>query len=101
KDTFVVTGTSDGRFIQAVNLNTGNEIWRYRTQSIVWSSPLIYNNTVYIGSHDNLLYTLDLYPGKRINSFQTNGTIFTAPVVSDTLLYFGCDDGYLYALKPA
>jgi outer membrane protein assembly factor BamB len=101
KDSFVVTGTSDGRFIQAVNLQTGKEIWKYKTTSIVWSSPVIDNNKVYIGSHDNKLYCLDLRTGKRLNSFQTNGTIFTAPVISDSLLYFGCDDGFMYALKPA
>ena len=30
KDTFVVTGTSDGHFVQAVHLNTGKEIWKGR-----------------------------------------------------------------------
>lgn len=101
KDSFVVTGTSDGRFIQAVSLHTGREIWKYKTQSIVWSSPVIDNNKVYIGSHDNRLYCLDLHTGKRLHTLETKGTIFTTPVISDSLLYFGCDDGYMYALKPA
>jgi eukaryotic-like serine/threonine-protein kinase len=101
KDSFVVTGTSDGRFVQAVSLNTGKEIWRYRTRNIVWSSPLIVNNQVYIGSHESQLFCFDLHTGKRLNSFQTGGTIFTAPVLRDSFLYFGCDDGFLYALKPS
>jgi eukaryotic-like serine/threonine-protein kinase len=101
KDTIVVTGTSDGRFVQAVNLNTGKEIWKYRTRSIVWSSPLIVNDQVYIGSHESQLFCFDLYTGKKLGSFQTNGTIFTAPVLRDSILYFGCDDGFLYALKPS
>lgn len=101
KDTVVVTGTSDGRFVQAVSLNTGKEIWRYKTKNIVWSSPLIVNNRVYIGSHESQLFCFDLYTGKKLNSFQTGGTIFSAPVVRDSLLYFGCDDGFLYALKPS
>jgi eukaryotic-like serine/threonine-protein kinase len=101
KDSFVVTGTSDGRFIQAVHLDSGKELWKYRTSSIVWSSPVIDNNKVYIGSHDNKLYCLDLQTGRRLNSFQTQGTIFTSPVIHNALLYFGCDDGFLYALKPA
>lgn len=101
KDSIVVTGTSDGRFVQAVSLNTGKEIWKYRTKNIVWSSPLIVNNQVYIGSHEAQLFCFDLHTGKRLNSFQTGGIIFTAPVVQDSLLYFGCDDGFLYALKPS
>jgi outer membrane protein assembly factor BamB len=101
KDTVVVTGTSDGRFIQALSLNTGKELWKYRTKNVVWSSPLIVNNEVYIGSHEGQLFCFDLYTGKKLNNFQTSGVIFTAPVLRDSLLYFGCDDGYLYALKPA
>lgn len=67
----------------------------------MWSSPLIVNNLVYIGSHEGQLFCFDLYTGKRLNNFQAGGVIFSAPVVKDSLLYFGCDDGYLYALKPA
>ena len=101
KDTIAVTGTSDGRFVQAVNINTGKELWKFKTISIVWSSPLIYNNKVYIGSQEGVLYCLDLYTGKRINFFQGNGKIFTSPVISDSLLFFGTDGGYLYALHPS
>jgi eukaryotic-like serine/threonine-protein kinase len=101
KDSIAITGTSDGRFIQAVNVNTGKEIWKYKTVSTVWSSPVIYNDRVYIGSQEGVLYCLDLLSGKRINGFQSNGKIFSSPVISDSLLFFGTDGGYLYALKPS
>ena len=101
KDSIVVTGTSDGHFVQAVTLETGKEIWKYRTVSIIWSSPVILNRTVYIGSDEGALYAIDLYSGKKINSYQTNGNIFSSPVISDSLLFFGSDNGLLYALKPA
>lgn len=99
KDTIVVTGTSDGRFVQAVSSNTGNQIWKTRTSSIVWSSPTIYNGKVYIGSGEGVLYCLDLYTGQVINRFQTSGSIFSSPVISDSLLFFGSDNGKFYALK--
>lgn len=99
KDTIVVTGTSDGRFVQAVSSNTGKQIWKTRTSSIVWSSPIIYNNHVYIGSGEGILYCLDLKTGQIINRFQTSGSIFSSPVVSGSLLFFGSDNGKLYALK--
>jgi outer membrane protein assembly factor BamB len=100
KDSIAVTGTSAGRFVQAVDINTGKEIWKYKTVSFVWSSPVIYNNKVYIGSQEGVLYCLDLLSGKKINSFQASGKIFSSPVISDSLLYFGTDQGNLYALKP-
>ncbi len=100
KDSIAVTGTSDGRFVQAVNTNTGKEIWKHPTISIVWSSPVICDNKVYIGSQEGVLYCIDLFTGKRMNGFQAKGKIFSSPVISDNMLFFGTDMGYLYALKP-
>jgi outer membrane protein assembly factor BamB len=99
KDTLVVTGTSDGRFVQAVSSNTGRQIWKTKTSSIVWSSPVIHNDKVYIGSGEGVMYCLDLNTGQIINRFQTNGSIFSSPVISDSLLFFGSDNGRFYALK--
>lgn len=99
KDTVVVTGTSDKHFVQAVSSNTGQQIWKTNTGSIVWSSPVIYNDKVYIGSGEGVLYCMDLHSGRIINRFQTSGSIFSSPVVSDSLLFFGSDNGKFYALK--
>lgn len=101
KDTFAVTGTSDGKFVQAVSLNTGKEIWKFKTISVVWSSPLIDNNKVYVTTNEGELYCLDLFSGKKINDYQAQGKIFSSPVINDSLLFFGTDKGILYALKPA
>ena len=99
KDSFVITGTSDGRFVQALHLETGNQIWKYPTALAVWASPLINNDKVYTGGFDGQLLCLDLKTGKRISQFCTNGIIFSSPVLNDSLLYFGSDDGNLYAVK--
>lgn len=99
KDSFVVTGTSDGRFVQAVNLNTGKEIWKFRPNSLFWSSPLIVNDKVYAGSFDGVLYCLDLKTGQRISQFSVNDKIMSSPVWDDDKLYVGSDDGNLYALN--
>jgi eukaryotic-like serine/threonine-protein kinase len=99
KDSFVVTGTSDGRFVQAVNLNTGKEIWKFRPNSLFWSSPLIVNDKVYAGSFDGVLYSLDLKTGQRISQFSTGSKIMSSPVWNDDMLYVGSDDGNLYALS--
>jgi len=99
KDSIVVTGTSDGRFIQAINIETGKEIWKFRTPSVVWSSPLIVGDVVYGGDFDGQFYCIDLKTGKRISELWTAEKIMSSPVYDDQLLYFGSDDGNLYALK--
>jgi outer membrane protein assembly factor BamB len=99
KDSFVVTGTSDGHFVQAVNLNTGNQIWKTQTSTLFWSSPLIVGNVVYIGGFDGNEYCLDLFTGKRISKFQTGGTVLSSAVLDGDHIYLGSDDGYLYSLS--
>jgi hypothetical protein len=99
RDTFVITGTSDKAFIQAVSLNTGKEIWKFQGTNAIWSSPLINNDRVYEGCFDGQLFCVDLKTGKRISQFTTNGIILSSPVLNDSLLYIGSDDGHLYALK--
>lgn len=98
KDSVVVTGTSDGRFIQAVNVNTGKEIWKFHTPMATWSSPIIDHDKVYEGCYDGQLFCVNLATGKRIGQFATNGIIYSSPVISDSMLYIGSDDGNLYAL---
>ena len=100
KGNIVVTGTSDGHFVQAVDINTGKQLWKYHTANVVWSSPIIDGDKVYIGSHEGAVYCLDLKTGIKITSYQTGGIVFSSPVIDGHLLYVGSDDGFLYALKP-
>ena len=99
KDSFVVTGTSDGRFVQAVNLNTGKELWKFRPNTLFWSSPLIVNDRVYAGGFDGVMYSLDLPTGHRVSQFCTADKIMSSPVWDDDKIYVGSDDGNLYALS--
>jgi hypothetical protein len=98
KDTIVVTGTSDGRFVQGVHLHTGKELWKTKTTSLVWSSPLIANHTVYAATFDGQLLGLDLYTGKRLTQFYTTDKILSSPTLDANNLYVGADNGYLFAL---
>ena len=99
KDNIVVTGTSDGHFVQADDLSTGKQLWKYGTSFLMWSSPCIYGNKIYIGGGKGLVYCLDLKTGRRLDGFQTGGGIYSSPVVSGNRLYIGTDDGVMYALK--
>lgn len=97
----VFTGTSDGRFIQAVDIQTGKELWRFSTQNVVWSSPAVADGMVYIGSDDYRLYALDANTGQERWHFRTGSRVRGVPVVKDGVVYVGSHDGYLYAIGGA
>ncbi len=95
----VYAGTSDGKFVNAIDLQTGKELWRTTGLSLVWSSPLLLNNKLYAGGYDGLLYCLDKQTGKRLNNaLASRGKIQSSPVMAGDHLIAASDDGYVYAL---
>lgn len=101
KDTVVVTGTSDGRFINALHLNTGKELWRFAVAAPVWASPAIVGDKVFNAGNDGLVYCLNVYTGKEVWRFRTNERMFSSPVPANGNLYVGNDEGILFCLKSA
>ncbi len=99
KEDKVITGTSDGSFVQALDINNGKELWRYNGSTLFWASPLIVGTKIYIGGFDGQLYCIDLNTGKRISQFASNSTILSSAVYNDQMIFVGSDDGNLYALK--
>jgi len=96
----VITGTSDGAFVQSVDLSTGKENWRATGSGPVESSPIVVGNYIYVGGNEGSLRCLDLATGKKIaHPFVANAKIFSSPALGDSLLFFGADNGILYCLQ--
>jgi hypothetical protein len=95
----VYAGTSDGKFVNAIDLETGKELWRTAT-SLVWSSPILVNEKLYVGGYDGYLYCLDKKTGTKYHTaLYTGGRIQSSPIISGSHLFVGSDDGNLYALE--
>ena len=72
--------------------------WIDSAQSSVYSSPYVYNQVVYIGSHDYKLYALNIINGGVKWSFASKGLIKSSPVAYNGDIYVGSYDKYLYAV---
>lgn len=89
--------------------------WSYETDGRILSSPAVADSSVYFGSWDGIMYSLDAQTGAQNWSFQTgerkpvyrfedvspfpeNGGIGSSPSLHEGMLYFGAYDGYLYCL---
>ncbi|MFA5793843.1 MAG: PQQ-binding-like beta-propeller repeat protein [Candidatus Brocadiia bacterium] len=57
-DGVVYFGSEDG-FIYAVNGENGQEIWKYKTNGKIRSTPVLYEDTIYIGTDDFSIYALE------------------------------------------
>ncbi len=95
----VYAGTSDGQYVNAIDLQTGKELWKTST-SIVWSSPLLINDKLYVGGYNGQLYCINKNTGARMNSVLfSRGKIQSSPVLAGNRVLVGSDDGFVYALE--
>ena len=65
------------------------------------SSPLVSRDSVYFGSSDGNIYSLDAATGKPNWKFQTGDVVHASPVLANGTLYVGSWDSYFYALDAA
>ncbi len=97
KDGVVYFGSMDYN-IYAVDANTLEELWRFRTNGIIMeSSPVIDDGILYIGSFDGHMYALNLN-GKLVWKFKTSGKIISCAVTNEKYVYFCGQDSYVYCL---
>jgi len=75
------------------------KIWSYTTGGpIEYSSPLVANGLVYIGSTDGKLYALDREKGTLAWSFDCGAVIYSSPVLSGNRVAIGDNAGHVYFL---
>ena len=94
-------GSGSAFILQAADLLTGQEKWRFKTKSAVFSSISITGNTLYFADIAGVVYSLDRINGKEKWEFPAGTRIFSTPIVNNGMVYFGSDDGNVYALKGA
>ncbi len=94
--------------------------WRYPTGGAVFSSPTVWDETVFVGSQGGGVYAVDSATGTLEWEFKTDKPVNSSPLVAAvdageneeratdqhgqleteqrTVVIVGCDDSYLYAL---
>jgi len=71
--------------------------WKFKTDGMIFSSAVVVNNVIYIGSDDSCLYAVNA-DGTLKWKFKSNGIIRSTPAVKDTVAYFNNYGGKFYAI---
>ncbi len=87
----VYTNTSGA--IKAVDVCTGKNIWTYKTNGKIYSTPSISNKTVWCSSSDGNVYGLNLKNGRKKFVFATQKPIVSSPVCTDDKVIVAGGDG--------
>ena len=85
----------------AVDIDSGDELWRASTGSPIFGAPAIADGSIVVGSHDNNVHSVDAETGEIRWVFDTLGPIVSTPAVHDDLVIVGTRGYDLYALSAA
>lgn len=101
----IYAGSGDSS-VYAINADSGQMTWRFKTGGVVHAAPVVRNGKVFMGSYDGYFYTLDAKTGSLMWKFKTigdpafpKGEIQRAAWVDDETVIFGSRDFYIYALN--
>jgi outer membrane protein assembly factor BamB len=94
----IFDGSSDAQYLQALD-TAGNEVWRSKTDAIVWSSPAVAGEVVYFGDGAGRTHAVDRATGAERWVFRPLGQTYSSPVVAGDLVIVGNSDGNVYALR--
>jgi len=94
----VFCAASDGK-ICALDADTGDLLWDFQADGKIWATPVVVEETLYVGSLDKKLYALNAGDGvQKWQPFEVGGAIVTTPLVYKNTVYFGSVDRHMYAI---
>jgi outer membrane protein assembly factor BamB len=109
-DDVAYIGGSDG-FVNAVDIKSGKEIWRFETNSTVSLAPTVIGDKVFFGylgantehyGYDNPgeYFAVNKDTGAPIWTSKEFGRVWVSPSYNDGILFFGNTDGFVFAIDP-
>jgi outer membrane protein assembly factor BamB len=95
--------TYDGH-IHALSIETGELLnWSFELETGFASSPVIYEDTILLGSFDRYLYAINISRDEPMWKFPeekpAGNWFWASPVISAGVVYAGCLDGTVYAIE--
>lgn len=85
----------------AVDKQKGTILWSFVPRKYIESTPISDNShtTIYITTHDRVIYKIDIFSGMVVARFSAIGEISATPLIFEDNIYFGDWNGYFYALN--
>ncbi|MDX1377257.1 MAG: PQQ-binding-like beta-propeller repeat protein [Anaerolineales bacterium] len=83
----------------SVNTDGIKPLWKFKCEDEIRGTPTISEGSLYIGSYDHNLYSLDASDGKFQWKYPTEGGIVSRPAVADGNIYIGSEDNLLHVVS--
>lgn len=96
-DKKIASARSDGK-IELINSITGEQVWSKKISSTLYSTPIIDNNHIYIGTPDSVFLALSLIDGEIEWQTEVDAPIFSEAVVEGNNIYVGAGKAGFYKI---
>lgn len=96
-----VTPERSGYFSTAPIAQSPRLKWKVKTGNRIFASPVGYQDRLFVGSCDSLLYALAKTDGHTLWTFKAGGEIRSSVAVEEGKVYFSATDGRFYAVNAA
>jgi outer membrane protein assembly factor BamB len=93
----LITGGISGSLF-SLDIKTGTVNWKFGTEGVITSTPLVSGEYVYFSNHDYMSYAVDCKKGNAVWSFKLEGRGKTSPVIWKDYLIIA-SDSYIYCFS--
>jgi outer membrane protein assembly factor BamB len=99
RDGVIYFGSHD-RYVYAVSLKDGRQLWRFRTGGAVVARPLLFKDMVVIGAFDKKLYGINARDGslRWQRPVEAQNWFWAGAIAGDQVIFAPSMDGNVYAL---
>lgn len=94
----IVIFADESGCVRGLDAVTGSELWRYKTDGKIFSSPVVSDKVVIVGSSDNYIYTLDAQSGNLIWKYECGKSVLGTPNIFNGVAYIGASDNIFRAI---
>lgn len=84
--------------VYALDLNSGQKEWSFKTGGKVYSTPAYHKGVVIVGSSDHFIYGLNAKTGELVWKIEANKAVLGSPAVAKGKAYIGASDGIFRAI---
>jgi eukaryotic-like serine/threonine-protein kinase len=74
-------------------------LWAFQTEDEIRGAPLYHLGSIYIGSYDHNLYSINAADGTMQWKFATDGGVVTRPAVNEENIFIGSEDKLLHVVS--
>lgn len=85
--------------IYCLDAASGEDVWHFKTDGQLHSSPTLAKGVLIFGCDDKNLYALRSDSGRLLWRYTTRAEVTSTPVIDDSTVYVGSNDSSLYSLR--